>query len=57
VFVMKDTPRSPNRAAPPEIVYRFAVEDPENESRYFVLIGEDGMAYREVVEEPLRKAG
>ena len=57
VVVMRETQRTPHDVAPPEVVYRFEVEDPKTGSRYFVLIGEDGMAYREAVEESLRKAG
>ena len=40
-----------------DIVYRFEVEEAETGLRYFVLVGEDGMAYREVIEDTLRKAG
>ena len=51
------SPQAPQSNAPMDIMYRFEVEEAETGLRYFVLVGEDGMAYREVIEDALRKAG
>lgn len=58
---MKTSPHptspSPSAASPSaEILYRFQVEDPRTGEAYFVLMGEDGMAFREAASD-LRKAG
>lgn len=42
---------------PPEILYRFEVVEPRTGDRYFVLIGEDGLAYREVSLPPSPELG
>ncbi len=54
---MQEPTKIPQAEISMDIVYRFQVEDAESGLRYFVVVGEDGMAYREVVEEVLRKAG
>lgn len=57
---MKSTPlnsTSPLASAQaPEILYRFQVEDPKTGEVFFVLMGEDGLAFRETPNS-MRKAG
>ncbi len=51
------SPQAPQGGTPVDIMYRFEVEEAETGLRYYVLVGDDGMAYREVIEDSLRKAG
>ena len=41
---------------PADVLYRFQVDDPETGETYFVLMGEDGLAFREQAQ-PMLKAG
>ena len=51
------TSHSPSAASrPAEILYRFQIEDPRTGEVYFVLMGEDGMAFRESASA-MRRAG
>lgn len=55
---MKPTTSRPHKQAVPELLYRFEVEDPSTGLRYVVLVGDDGMAYREEARETgLRAVG